>query len=186
MPELFNVHGFGPPRPFTGTSTWPWVDHLVSGSPPTTNSPYSDSLSLRLRAVRRLTMPLTETRRSIMQKVRRHPLGASSQIGLRPLVSTWFQVLLTPLAEVLFTFQSPYYFAIGCRGVLSLGGWSPLLHTEFHELHATLGKPMVTQSDRCRIRDCHPLWCAFPSASASDAFVTALGSRNPGPKTGLG
>ena len=29
-------------------------------------------------------------------------------------------------------------FTIGRRGVLSLGGWSPLLHTEFHELRATL------------------------------------------------
>ena len=31
MPELFNVHGFGPPDPFTGRSTCPWVDHGVSG-----------------------------------------------------------------------------------------------------------------------------------------------------------
>jgi hypothetical protein len=29
-------------------------------------------------------------------------------------------------------------FTIGRRGVLSLGGWSPQLHTEFHELRATL------------------------------------------------
>ena len=29
-------------------------------------------------------------------------------------------------------------YAIGRRVVLSLGGWSPQLHTEFHELRATL------------------------------------------------
>ncbi len=29
-------------------------------------------------------------------------------------------------------------FTIGRRVVLSLGGWAPLLHTEFHELRATL------------------------------------------------
>ena len=29
-------------------------------------------------------------------------------------------------------------FTIGRRGVLSLGGWAPRLHTEFHELRATL------------------------------------------------
>jgi len=29
-------------------------------------------------------------------------------------------------------------FTIGRRGVLSLGGWSPLIHTEFHEFRATL------------------------------------------------
>ena len=36
MPELFNVHGFGPPDPFTGRSTWPRVDHGVSGHLPAT------------------------------------------------------------------------------------------------------------------------------------------------------
>ena len=29
-------------------------------------------------------------------------------------------------------------FTIGRRVVLSLGGWAPRLHTEFHELRATL------------------------------------------------
>ena len=62
----------------------------------------------------------------------------SCDIVLRPLVSVWFQVLLTRLTAVLFTVQSPYLFTIGHRGVFSLGGWSPLLHTEFHEIRATL------------------------------------------------
>lgn len=73
-----------------------------------------------------------------MQKVRRHPIASKLAIGLRPLVSVWFQVLLTPLAGVLFTFQSPYWFTIGRRVVLSLGGWAPRIHAEFHELRATL------------------------------------------------
>ena len=33
---------------------------------------------------------------------------------------------------------------IGRRGVLSLGGWSPQLHTEFHELRATLERQPST------------------------------------------
>ena len=37
-----------------------------------------------------LTMLATVTRRLIMQKARRHP---SLNLGLRPLVSVWFQVL---------------------------------------------------------------------------------------------
>ena len=53
-----------------------------------------------------------------MQKVRRHPTW-----GLRPLVSSWFQELFTPLTGVLFTFPSRYsslsvdtvYLAL-CRG----------------------------------------------------------------------
>ena len=72
-----------------------------------------------------------------MQKARSHPFPLRG-IGLLQLVSAWFQVLLTPLIEVLFIFQSPYLFTIGRDVVLSLGEWSPLLHTEFHELRATL------------------------------------------------
>ena len=69
---------------------------------------------------------------------RSHVEGRILQIVLPQLVSTWFQVLLTPLEAVLFTVQSPYLFTIGRRVVLSLGGWTPLLHAEFHELRATL------------------------------------------------
>ena len=54
------------------------------------------------------------------------------------MVSVWFQVLLTPLIGVLFIVQSPYWSTIGRRVVLSLGGWAPRFHTEFHELRATL------------------------------------------------
>ena len=53
-----------------------------------------------------------------MQKARRHPTRR-----LRPLVSTRFQVLFTPLFEVLFTFPSRYWFTIGLSGVCSLSGW---------------------------------------------------------------
>lgn len=72
-----------------------------------------------------------------MQKVRRHPLLLRA-IGLRPLVSVWFQVLLTQLVAVLFTFQSPYFFTIGHRVVFSLARWAGRIRTEFHELRATL------------------------------------------------
>src|SRR5690606_39293444 len=40
--------GFGPPARVTVPSTWPWIDHLVSGLHPATKTPSSDSLSLRL------------------------------------------------------------------------------------------------------------------------------------------
>ncbi len=43
----------------------------------------------------------------------------------------------TPLAGVLFTFPSRYYFAIGYAVVFSLTRWSSLIHTEFHVLRAT-------------------------------------------------
>ena len=40
MPELFNVHDFGPPGGITLPSTCPWVDHPVSRLPPTTTRPF--------------------------------------------------------------------------------------------------------------------------------------------------
>ena len=40
---------------------------------------------------------------------------------------------------MLFIVQSPYWFTIGRPGVLSLGGWTPHVHAEFHEHRATLG-----------------------------------------------
>ena len=36
-------------------------------------------------------------------------------------------------------------FTIGRRVVLSLGGWAPQLHTEFHELRATLVRQQLVQ-----------------------------------------
>ena len=36
---VFNRHWFGPPLRITGASTWPWVDHSVSGLLPATCRP---------------------------------------------------------------------------------------------------------------------------------------------------
>ena len=127
-------------------------------------------------------MLLTCTRRPIMQKVRRHPLRLRA-IGLRPLVSVRFQVLLTRLVAVLFIVQSPYSFAIGHRGVFSLGRWSGLLHAGFHEPRATLVR-LSTPTFTRRLRGFHPLWPAVPGRSTG--LCSARGARNPGPKTGLG
>ena len=54
-------------------STWTWVDHMVSGLRLHTHSPYSDSLSLRLRLFD-LTSHAIVTRRFILQKARHHSL----------------------------------------------------------------------------------------------------------------
>ncbi len=68
-----------------------------------------------------------------MQKVRRHSIKE-----LRPLVGNRFQVLLTPLTGVLFTFPSRYLFSIGRHLVFSLMRWSAHIHTKFHVFGATL------------------------------------------------
>ncbi len=74
IPELFNARGFGPPVRVTAPSPCTGVDHPVSGLRLRTLSPYSDSLSLRLRLLA-LTLHANVTRRFILQKARHHPCG---------------------------------------------------------------------------------------------------------------
>jgi hypothetical protein len=61
---------------------------------------------------------------------------------------------------VLFTVQSPYWFTIGRRGVLRLGGWSPHVQSGFHEPEPTRGHSLTTP-----LQDCHLLWSDFPDGS---------------------
>src|SRR5258706_7002265 len=68
-----------------------------------------------------------------MQKARRQSSwGASSALGLRPLVGTWFQVLFHSPPGVLFTFPSRYWFTIGHERVFSLTRWSSQIPAGFH------------------------------------------------------
>ena len=101
---LFNGCAFGPPLPFTATSTWTWIDHPVSGL-----------LLLTIFALLRLgfpsapnlkflTLPVSVTRRTVLQKVR----GCTYKV-LPQLVNTGFQVLFHSPPGVLFTFPSQYY-----------------------------------------------------------------------------
>ncbi len=75
---LFNGCVFGPPSPFTATSTWTWIDHPVSGL-----------YILTMRALFRLgipsapwffhlTSPVYATRRTVLQKVRGPPFDRCS------------------------------------------------------------------------------------------------------------
>ena len=113
--KLFNVYRCGPPRCVTTPSTWPWVDHQVSRQQPLTNSPSSDSLSLRLQDSSLLTSLVTVTRRLIMQKARRHSITK-----LRPLVGTWFQVLFHPGTPSPFHLSLTVLFPIGLLQCLAL------------------------------------------------------------------
>ena len=87
IPTLFNGCGFGPPLPLTAASTWTWIDHPVSGLP---------SLTLALLrlgfptapVLKTLTLPVSATRRTVLQKVRGRAYKALPQ-----LVDTGFQVL---------------------------------------------------------------------------------------------
>ena len=52
-------------------------------------------------------------------------------IVLRQLVSVWFQVLLTPLAGVLFIFRSRYFSLSVVREYLALGDGPPMFRPGF-------------------------------------------------------
>ena len=81
------------------------------------------------------TLPVTVSRRIIMQKARDHPAVAG--MGLSPLVGVWFQVQCPPLTGVLPTVRSRYWCAIGRQGVLSLGRWASRIQAHFHVLGLT-------------------------------------------------
>ena len=119
-------------------------------------SPYSDSLSLRLRTSQFLTSLHNVTRRSVLQKV--HDRGL---IPLSLLVNTGFQVLFHSPPGVLFTFPSRYYALSVTISYLGLGGGPP----------ASRRIPRVlryfgTGSRPFRVRGYYPLWLGFHPSSA--------------------
>ena len=77
IPGFFNRRGCGPPRCLTTASACSWIGHPVSGLMQVTQSPYSDSLSLRLQYSNTLSLLLTLTRRTVLQKVPDHSLTSS-------------------------------------------------------------------------------------------------------------
>ena len=108
----------------TAPSSWPWIDHLVSGLRPATQSPLSDSLSLRLP----YPVKLATERKSLTHYTK----GTQSPLTRLPLfVCMRFQDLFHSPPGVLFAFPSRYWFTIGRSRVFSLGGWSPHLQTGF-------------------------------------------------------
>ena len=115
---LFNGCAFGPPRDFTPASSWTWVDHPVSGLPIRTLALFRLGFPSAPR-LHRLTSPVPATRRTVLQKVRRHPFG------LRQFVSTGFQVLFHSPPGVLFTVPSQYYALSVTKEYLALGGGPP-------------------------------------------------------------
>ena len=116
IPTLFNGCGFGPPLPLTAASTWTWIDHPVSGL-----------LLLTLALLRLgfptaphlkcLTLPVSVTRRTVLQKVR-----GSAYKAVPQLVNTGFQVLFHSPPGVLFTFPSQYYALSVTKEYLALEG----------------------------------------------------------------
>jgi hypothetical protein len=75
-----------------------------------------------------------------MQKAGCHHLRGSNT-----LYAIGFRHYFTPLAGVLFTFPSRYWFTIGCQVVFSLIQWSGRIHAEFHVHRITWDTPRRLQ-----------------------------------------
>ena len=121
----------------TPPSSWPWVDHPVSGLRHATDAPCSDSVSLRLP----YSVKLAGKRKSLTHYTKGTP---SPLARLRLFVCMRFQDLFHSPPGVLFAFPSRYWFTIGRSRVFSLGGWSPHLQTGFHVSRPTSLAPSST------------------------------------------
>ena len=153
IPTLFNGCGFGPPLPLTAASTWTWIDHPVSGL-----------LLLTLALLRLgfptaphlkcLTLPVSATRRTVLQKVR----GCTHRV-LPQLVNTGFQVLFHSPPGVLFTFPSQYYTLSVTEEYSALRGGPRFFLQGFSCLVVLRILPCIIFF---RLRGFHPLWPVFP------------------------
>ena len=156
---LFNGCAFGPPLPFTATSSWTWVDHPVSGLQMLTRSSFELHALFTLGIpsaphLKCLTLPVSVTRRTVLQKVRR-----CTHRVLRQLVNTGFQVLFHSPPGVLFTFPSQYYALSVTKEYLALRG-GPRFFPQGFSCLVVLWIPPLWLS--LRLRGFHPLWLAFP------------------------
>ena len=130
--QHFNGGRFGPPLPFTATSTCPWIGHPVSGL-----------LHATIRALH--TRFLCGSTPSVLNLATYNnspdhsTKGTTSHLNvLCVLVNTRFQVLFHSPPGVLFTFPSQYFFTIGHQVVFRLGGWAPRIPYRFHVSVGTL------------------------------------------------
>ena len=101
-----------------------------------------------------LTLPVSVTRRTVLQKVR-----GSAYKAVPQLVNTGFQVLFHSPPGVLFTFPSQYYALSVTKEYLALGGGPPDF-PQGSTCLVVLRIPLALL--RFRIRGFHPLWLAFP------------------------
>ena len=150
---LFNGCAFGPPLPFTATSTWTWVDHPVSGLPELTQRPIKTWFPFG-------STPKVLNLASIRNSPDRSTKSTRSHLNVLPqLVNTGFQVLFHSPPGVLFTFPSQYYALSVTKEYLALGGGPPDFPQGFSCLVVLWNMPALFWF---HIRGFHPLWPVFP------------------------
>ena len=169
IPTLFNGCGFGPPTPFTASSTWTWIDHPVSGLLLLTKLALLRLGFPSAPDLKSLTSPVRTTRRTVLQKVR-----SPSYKEVPQLVDTGFQVLFHSPPGVLFTFPSQYYALSVTKKYLALRGGP----RSFRQGFSCLVLLWILLGDLgFRIRGFHSLRPDFPVRSP----ILRLPQRSPNP-----
>ena len=151
---------------------------MASGPRHGTCSPVSDSLSLRLRDFDPLASPHTATRRFILQKTRRNARAPRHLEGPR------FQVLFHSPRRGSFHLSLTVLCAIGGRPYSALDRGRPGFG-QGSSCPALL-RNRASETDRLRVRGCHPLRRSCPAPSAAVPFSRKLAGSSPrGPATPL-
>ena len=153
IPTLFNGCGFGPPLPFTATSTWTWIDHPVSGLRTLTRRPLQTWFPFG-------SAPLVPNLASTGNSPDRSTKSTRLHLNVLPqFVNTGFQVLFHSPPGVLFTFPSQYYALSVTKEYLALRG-GPRFFPQGSTCLVVLW--ILPAAFRFRLRGFHPLWPAFP------------------------
>ena len=139
----------------TAPSSWPWIDHLVSGLHPATGTPCSDSVSLRL--------PYSVKLATECKSLTHYTKGTPSPCGSDFLYACGFRIYFTPLPG----FFSPFPHGTGSLSVdyeyLALEDGPPIFRQDY-TCPALLVVHLVPQSTFL-VRGYHPLWPEFPIRS---------------------
>ena len=131
---FFNTREFGPPLPFTVTSTWTWIGHPVSGLHiPTNDRPIQTWFPFGSLASDQLTSLAHATRRTVLQKVPGRRINPSSGVCKQRVSGS-----LSLPSRGSFHLSFTVLCTIGRQGVFRLGGWSPRLPTGFLVSRGTL------------------------------------------------
>ena len=156
---LFNGCAFGPPSPFTETSTWTWIGHPVSGLFSLTLRPFKTWFPFG-------SAPSVLNLASKNNSPDRSTKSTRSHFNVLPqLVNTGFQVLFHSPPGVLFTFPSQYYALSVTKEYLALGGGPPDF-LQGSTCLAVLWIPLAAY--HFHVRGFHPLWLAFPGHSVNE------------------
>ena len=131
---VFNRHRFGPPRGITPASTWPWVDHAVSGLTHATGAQGHALFGLAFATPPRLGSLKLATHvnsQAHSAKGTPSPVPGKPGIGLRLLVGDAVSGTISLPSRGAFHLSLTVLLRYRWQGVFSLGRWSSRIPAGF-------------------------------------------------------